>query len=62
MNEDQGHDLSAGRVSALEVLGHTVANITPSAMAAFTVALVVADAGPHTWLVYAVIGAFMSLV
>lgn len=62
MNEDQGHDLSAGRVSALEVLGHTVANITPSAMAAFTVALVAADAGPHTWLVYAVIGAFMSLV
>ena len=62
MSKHAGAELAQGRVSASEVLGHTVANITPSAMAAFTVALVVADAGVHTWLVYALVGVFMGLV
>ncbi|MHB8562712.1 MAG: APC family permease [Acidiferrobacteraceae bacterium] len=54
--------LTAGRVSGLEILGHAVANITPSAMAAVTISLVAANAGSFTWLVYLVVGAVMWLV
>lgn len=54
--------LRANRVSGLEMLGHGIANITPSAMAAVTVALVAADGGAFTWLVYAAVGVVMWLV
>ena len=54
--------LRGGRLSFTEVLGHAVANITPSAMAAVTISLVAANAGTLTWLVYLVVGALMLLV
>ncbi len=50
------------RVSSREVWGHAVANITPSAMPAFTIALVAHHGGHWTWLVYAVVGGIMFLV
>ncbi len=46
-------------VSIGEIWGHAVANITPSAMAAVTVALVAVHGGPFTWLAYAVTGVLM---
>ncbi len=57
-----GDGLRGGRLTFLEVLGHGVANITPSAMAAVTVSLVAANAGALTWLVYLVVGGVMLLV
>ncbi len=57
-----GAGLRSGRLSFTEVLGHAVANITPSAMAAATVSLVVANAGALSWLVYLVVGVLMLLV
>lgn len=47
------------QVSTREIWGHAVANITPSAMAAVTVALVAIHGGPFTWLAYAVTGILM---
>ena len=55
-------ELSADRVSFVEILGHTVANITPSAMATVTLSLVVAEGGLLTWAVYLVVGVLMLLV
>ncbi len=55
-------ELSANRVSFVEILGHTVANITPSAMATVTLSLVVAEGGLLTWAVYLVVGFLMLLV
>ncbi|MGC8467610.1 MAG: APC family permease [Acidithiobacillus sp.] len=46
-------------VSSREVWGHAVANITPSAMAAVTVALVAIHGGAFTWLAYLVTGLLM---
>ncbi|MHB8347948.1 MAG: APC family permease [Acidiferrobacterales bacterium] len=60
--DDSGNRLRGGRLSFMEVLGHAVANITPSAMAAVTVSLVVANAGALAWLVYLVVGGLMMLV
>ena len=57
-----GAALRSGRLSFTEVLGHAVANITPSAMAAVTISLVAANAGTLSWLVYLVVGALMLLV
>ncbi|MHB1949960.1 MAG: APC family permease [Acidiferrobacteraceae bacterium] len=54
--------LGPNRVSGVEILGHTVANITPSAMAAVTVSLVVLDAGPFAWISYLAVGVIMWLV
>lgn len=59
---DSGNGLRSGRLSFIEVLGHAVANITPSAMAAVTISLVAANAGTLTWLVYLVVGGLMLLV
>ncbi len=50
------------RVDTREVWGHAVANITPSAMPAVTIALVAAHGGPFTWLAYALVGIVMWLV
>jgi len=50
------------RVSTREVWGHAVANITPSAMPAVTIALVAAHGGAFTWLAYALVGVVMWLV
>ncbi len=55
-------ELSVNRVSFVEILGHTVANITPSAMATVTLSLVVAEGGLLTWAVYLVVGFLMLLV
>ncbi len=59
---DSGNGLRVGRLSFIEVLGHAVANITPSAMAAVTISLVAANAGTLTWMVYLVVGGLMLLV
>jgi amino acid transporter len=53
---------SAQRVSTREVWGHAVANITPSAMPAVTIALVAVHGGSFTWLAYALVGLVMWLV
>jgi len=52
-------DLRDLQVSTREIWGHAVANITPSAMAAVTVALVALHGSPFTWLAYAVTGMLM---
>ncbi len=54
--------LAADRVSFIEILGHALANITPSAMAAVTISLVVAQGGLLTWAVYLAVGLIMLLV
>lgn len=54
--------LAANRVSFVEMLGHTLANITPSAMATVTLSLVVAEGGLLTWAVYLAVGFLMLLV
>ena len=50
------------KVSVGELWGHAVANITPSAMPAVTIALVAIHGGSFTWLAYALIGVLMTLV
>ncbi len=54
--------LAADRVSFVEILGHAIANITPSAMATVTISLVVAQGGLLSWAVYLVVGLVMLLV
>ncbi|MHB1566442.1 MAG: APC family permease [Acidiferrobacter sp.] len=54
--------LASNRLAFLAILGHTLANITPSAMATVTLSLVVADGGSWTWAVYLVVGLLMLLV
>lgn len=54
--------LAPNRLAFLAILGHTLANITPSAMATVTLSLVVADGGSWTWAVYLVVGLLMLLV
>ncbi len=54
--------LAAGRVSFLAILGHAIANITPSAMATVTISLVAAQGGVLTWAVYLTVGLVMLLV
>ncbi len=54
--------LAADRVSFIEILGHALANITPSAMATVTISLVVAQGGLLTWAVYLAVGLVMLLV
>ena len=51
--------LKAGRLSFFDILGHTLANITPSAMATVTISLVVANGGLLTWAVYLAVGVLM---
>ncbi|HUW97428.1 MAG TPA: APC family permease [Acidiferrobacter sp.] len=62
MSAPQSLNLPANRVSFVEMLGHTVANITPSAMATVTLSLVVAEGGLLTWAVYLAVGFLMLLV
>ncbi|MEY2335952.1 APC family permease [Acidithiobacillus ferrianus] len=50
------------KVGVGELWGHAVANITPSAMPAVTIALVAIHGGSFTWLAYALIGVLMTLV
>lgn len=59
---DDSGALGEHRISGIEILGHAVANITPSAMAAVTVSLVASDAGSFTWLSYLIVGVLMWLV
>ena len=54
--------LAADRVSFIEIFGHALANITPSAMATVTISLVVAEGGVLTWAVYLAVGLVMLLV
>lgn len=61
-DRSDGPQLAVGRVSFIEILGHTLANITPSAMATVTVSLVVAQGGLLTWAVYLAVGLVMLLV
>ncbi len=54
--------LAPDRVSFIEILGHAIANITPSAMATVTISLVAAQGGLWTWAVYLAVGLIMVLV
>ncbi len=54
--------LKGNRLSFIDVLGHTLANITPSAMATVTISLVAANGGLLTWAVYLVVGILMLAV
>lgn len=54
--------LAPNRLAFFAILGHTLANITPSAMATVTLSLVVADGGTWTWAVYLIVGLLMLLV
>ncbi len=62
MPETMSPRLASDRVSFIEILGHAVANITPSAMATVTISLVAAQGGPWTWAVYLAVGLVMVLV
>ncbi len=62
MRPDEPAGLAPGRVPFAEILGHTLANITPSAMATVTVSLVAAEGGLWTWAVYLAVGLLMGLV
>jgi len=62
MSAPEPLQLPSNRVSFVEMLGHTVANITPSAMATVTLSLVVAEGGLLTWAVYLAVGFLMLLV
>ncbi len=55
-------NLPQPRASTREIWGHAVANITPSAMPAVTIALVAAHGGSFTWLAYLLVGVVMLLV
>ncbi|MDA8361138.1 MAG: hypothetical protein M0Z44_03965, partial [Gammaproteobacteria bacterium] len=59
MNGPPDRALTASRLSFLDILGHTLANITPSAMATVTISLVVANGGLFTWAVYLAVGVLM---
>jgi len=61
MHKSPSH-LARASVSFIEILGHTLANIVPSAMATVTISLVAAQGGPLTQLVYLVVGGAMLLV
>lgn len=62
MSSDRSKSLALNRVSFAEILGHALANITPSAMATVTISLVVAAGGLWTWAVYLVVGIVMLFV
>ncbi|MHB8254627.1 MAG: APC family permease [Acidiferrobacter sp.] len=62
MPNSESPQLPSNRVSFMEMLGHTIANITPSAMATVTISLVVAQGGLLTWAVYLAVGFLMLLV
>ncbi|MDA8390599.1 MAG: APC family permease [Gammaproteobacteria bacterium] len=59
MHPSSDRVLVTNRLSFIDILGHTLANITPSAMATVTISLVAANGGLLTWAVYLAVGVLM---